>query len=309
MAAFFAQIQTPSRPKLVYMVGVQDDRRLSLATLKDADMLEGYDPRPPTFLGGELLPTGSDKALRAELADWITSAANPYFARAAVNRTWRHFFGRGIVNPVDDMIANHAPSHPELLAELSRRFVESGYDLKLLCRAIVSSRTYQQTSRPSPGADASGAEREAELFARMSAKVLSPEQLFDSLVAILGQPAKTPSVNTRLGARYEFSQAFAGDGDGDPLRYERGIPHILRLMNSPQFAGRSMTVLVSRAEDAASSPDDVVEELFLTILSRRPTPAEQDLVRGQLRDAESPAQAYRELVWALVMSTEFALNH
>ena len=309
MAAFFAEIQTPGRPKMVYMAGVQDNRRLSLTTLKDADMLEGYDPRPPTFLGGQPLPTDSDRALRVELADWITSADNTYFARATVNRAWRHFFGRGIVNPVDDMIASHPPSHPELLAELSRRFIESGYDLKLLCRAIVASRTYQQTSRPHAGGDAPRGEREVELFARMSAKVLSPEQLYDSLVAVLGPPAKTPSINTRLGARFEFSQAFAGDGDADPLRYERGIPHVLRLMNSPQFAGRGMSALVSKTEAAAHSPDDVADELFVTVLSRRPTAAELQLARDHVRDADSPQAAYRELLWALIMSSEFALNH
>jgi hypothetical protein len=234
----------------------------------------------------------------------MTSKDNPYFARATVNRTWWHFFGRGIVNPVDDMHTGNVPSHPELLELLSRRFAESGFDLKFLCRAILTSRTYQQTSRPGKEPD-----REAELFARMPIKVLSPEQLYDSLVAILGPPGKTSSIDARLGARHEFCQFFAADGDTNPTRYERGIPHVLRLMNSPQFAGRSIEGLVSRLSKSGSE-EDTAEKLFLTILSRRPTDAELQLVREQVRRADGSAEtAHRQLAWALLMSSEFSLNH
>ena len=79
---------------------------------------------------------------------WVTSPKNPYFARATVNRTWWRLFGRGVVNPVDDMHAANPPSHPELLDLLAKRFAESGFDLKFLTRAIVLSRAYQRTSRP-----------------------------------------------------------------------------------------------------------------------------------------------------------------
>lgn len=305
MAAFFAQIQTPGRPKVVYQAGVKDDPRMSLASLRQADAIDGFLSQPPTFLDGQQHHGRDGQTYRAALAEWITSRANPYFARATVNRTWWHFFGRGIVAPVDDMHAGNAPSHPELLEELSRRFAESGFDLKLLCRAIVSSRTYQQTSRPGDQAD-----MEARWFARMSIKVLSAEQLYDSLVTILGPPAKTPGIDVRLGARYEFCQSFAGDGDGDPTRYERGIPHLLRLMNSPQFAGRSIAAFVARVQVPDRPADDVVRELFLSILARPPSNAEWKLVRDQLASADSTPQAvYRDLAWALLMSSEFSLNH
>ena len=305
MAAFFAQIQTPGRPKMVYVAGVQDDRKMTLSSLQGADMIEGIQVRPPTFLDGEELQPNAREPHRAALAHWITSRENPYFARATVNRMWWHFFGRGIVNPVDDMHTGNSPSHPELLELLSQRFVESGFDLKFLCRAILSSRTYQQTSRPGEKADA-----EAKLFARTSIKVLSPEQLYDSLVTILGPPDKNSGVDARLGARYEFCQFFAGDGDPDPTRYERGIPHLLRLMNSRQFAGRNIAGLVSKVDRPGRSADDVMADLFVTILARRPTPAEQQLVRDQLKDSDASSQTvYRELAWALLMSSEFSLNH
>jgi hypothetical protein len=305
MAAFFAQIQTPGRPKVVYLAGVKDDLKMTLASLKDADAIEGLKPMPPTFLGGEQLNPADGAIYRVALARWMTSSENPYFARAMVNRLWWHFFGRGIVNPVDDMHAGNPPSHPELLNLLSRKFADSGFDLKLLCRAIVRSRTYQQTSRP--GEQAASAEL---LFARMPIKVLTPEQLYDSLVTILGPPAKDRGIDNRLGARYEFCQFFAGDGDPNPTSYERGIPHLLRLMNSPQFAGASIATLVTQAQADHRSSDEVVEQLFLAILSRRPARTELQLIQRQLADAKaSPETVYRETAWALLMSSEFSLNH
>ncbi len=156
MAAFFTQIQTPGKPKQVYQVGVKDDPELTLASLKDAGTPDGFLPRPPTFLGGEELPAGKGTTNRAALAAWMTSPENPYFARAMVNRTWWRLFGRGIVNPVDDMHAANPPSHPELLDLLARQFAESGFDLKFLTRAIVSSRAYQRTSRPGDAAGQAG---------------------------------------------------------------------------------------------------------------------------------------------------------
>ena len=304
MAAFFAQIQTPGRPKVVYLAGVQDDPKMTLASVQNTDAIDGFQSQPPTFPGGKKLQAHGDATLRASLAQWITSAENPYFARATVNRMWWHFFGRGIVNPVDDMHTGNPPSHPELLEELARRFAESGFDLKRLCRAMVMSHTYQQTSRLAEQADA-----EAQLFARMPIKVLTAAQLYDSLVQILGPPGKTPSIDARRSARYEFCQFFTSDGDPDPTRYERGIPHLLRLMNSPQFAGRNIAALVARIAGPARSPEETVDELFLAILARYPTATERKLVEEQLSRGDGPHGAYRELAWALLMSSEFSLNH
>jgi hypothetical protein len=218
---------------------------------------------------------------------------------------WWHFFGRGIVNPVDDMHTANLASHPELLDLLSQRFAESGFDLKLLCKAIVSSRTYQQTSRPGEQPDSAD-----QQFARMPIKVLTPEQLYDSLERVLGPPAKGSGSDKRAHARYEFCQFFTVGGDPDPIGYERGIPHLLRLMNSSQFAGRNITALVSRAQSDDRLVDDVVDELFLTILSRRPTSGERQIIGSQLDDARSsPEATHQDLAWALLMSSEFSLNH
>lgn len=305
MAAFFAQIQTPGRPKAVYQAGVRDDTKLTLASLAGGDAIDGFLLQPPTFLGGAPLHDAAGQTHRAALASWMTSPENPYFARAAVNRMWWHFFGRGIISPVDDMHSGNPASHPELLDELSRRFAESGFDLKLLCRAIANSRTYQQTSRPGAHPDA-----EERLFARMQVKVLSAEQLYDSLIAVLGPPVKTPGIDTRLGARHEFCQFFAADSEGEPTRYERGIPHLLRLMNSPQFGGRNLDALVSRVQAPEDEPEQVLSELYLTILARLPTQEERQLVGDELTAPDASLHTiYREVAWSLLMSSEFSLNH
>jgi Protein of unknown function (DUF1549)/Protein of unknown function (DUF1553) len=304
MAAFLTQIQTPGKPKLVYQVGVKDYPDITLATLQKDSMLDGYISRLPTFLGGEQLPQSKVKTNRAALAEWMTSSKNPYFARAAVNRMWWRYFGRGIVRPVDDMHTANAPSHPELLELLSKAFVESGFDLKFISRAILLSRAYQRTSRP--GDDA---EKQAALFGRMSVKVLSPGQLYDSLVTILGAPARTTGIDARLGPRPEFTHFFADDGDPDPTAYRRGIPHLLRLMNSPQFSGRGLTALSTRLATPGRSVDELAGDLFLTILSRRPTAKELEQFRDHLKSSESAAAASREWAWALLMTSEFSLNH
>ena len=308
MAAFFAQIQTPGRAKQVYQLGVVDDPRLTLAVLREAGMIDGFMARAPTFLGGEEMAAGKGPG-RAALATWLTAPQNPYFARAMVNRTWWRLFGRGIVRPVDDMHERNAPTHPELLELLARRLVESGFDLKFLTRAIVLSRAYQRTSRS--GGDSAAAGKQAEFFGRMAIKVLSAGQLYDSLETILGAPAKPPGPNIRQqGARREFTQFFGEDGDSaDPTGYRRGIPHLLRLMNSGQFAGRNLDALVDRLSVPNRSSDDVAADLFLTILSRRPTADERARFTAYAQRAGHVREAYGGLAWALMMTSEFSLNH
>ncbi len=305
MAAFFAQIQTPGRAKAVYMSGVRDDPKVTMQVMAGSDMIEGFQLHSPTFLGGQQLDTTDSSPHRVALARWITAADNPFFARAAVNRLWWQFFGRGLVDPVDDMHAANAASHPQLLALLSEAFVAEEFDLKFLCRAILNSRTYGRTSRAGTQGD-----REEALFARMSLKVLTAEQLYDSLVQVVGLPAKSTGIDARFGPRNEFCQAFASSGDPEPRRYDRGIPHVLRLMNSPQFVGRNLNSVVEQCTRSGGSTDSNIEQVFVAILARRPTSNELQYVQQQLASADAEATVvYRRLAWALLMSSEFSINH
>ena len=121
---------------------------------------------------------------RPVLAKWIVAPDNPFFARAMVNRFWYQLFGRGIVNPVDDMHEENVPSHPELLAALTEQFKSSGYDLKYLVKAICNSETYQRTSRP-----VEANKDDTVFFSHRAVRVLTPEQLYDSIVTVVGQNA------------------------------------------------------------------------------------------------------------------------
>jgi hypothetical protein len=306
MAAFFTQIQTPKRAKQVYEKGVIDDPTLTLANLKDAGVPDGFIQRAPMFLGGkEWSPPTATTTHRAAFAEWMTKPENPWFARATVNRTWWRLMGRGIVRPVDDMHEANEPSHPQLLELLARKFAESGFDLKFLTRAIVLSRAYQRTSQPGEAAD-----KQEALYGRMSIKVLSAGQLFDSLETISGPPAKVTGIDVRPGARWEFTQFFGDSGDPEPTAYRRGIPQLLRQMNSGQFTGRSFDGLVARLSSPANrSVEQLATDLFLTILSRRPSADEIQKARACVSRAGSTAAGLRELAWVLTMTSEFSLNH
>jgi hypothetical protein len=153
------------------------------------------------------------------------------------------------------------------------------------------------------------AEKQAGLFGRMSIKVLSAGQLYDSLETIFGPPAKTSGIDARQGARPEFTRFFGDDGDPDPTAYRRGIPHLLRQMNSSQFAGQNLDALIGRLATPDRSPEDVAGDLFLTVLSRRPTADEQARFKSYLSRAGSAREAFNELAWVLMMTSEFSLNH
>lgn len=301
MAAFFTQVQTPRRAKQVYEKGVVDDPTLTLANLKDAGAPDGFVMQKPTFLGGGEMPAG--KTNRAALADWMTSPGNPYFARAMVNRTWWRLFGRGIVNPVDDMHAANAPSHPELLDLLTKRFAESGFDVKALTRSIVLTNAYQRTSRPGDAP-----EKLAELFGRMSIKVMSAGQLHDSMAAVFGEPTRVTGIDVRGGARHEFVEFFGDSGDPNPTDYRRGIPHLLRQMNSGQFGGANIDALVTRLTSPGRTADEIAGDLFLAILARRPSAEELARVRAYVDRSGSPSTGYREVAWVLMMTSEFSVN-
>jgi hypothetical protein len=152
----------------------------------------------------------------------------------------------------------------------------------------------------------------------MALKVNSPEQLYDSLMAVIGTPNKEAAKDRkgpnpalkRPGAdpRMAFVNFFLSEDGADPTQYQAGIPQALRLMNSPQLSGGA--VVLEQALQAARSPAQVIERLYLATLSRRPTPAENQRLTTFVRTHGAEARkAYRDILWALLNSSEFALNH
>jgi Protein of unknown function (DUF1553)/Protein of unknown function (DUF1549) len=301
-AAFFsgvspkgAMLQSPGR-RVVQIPGT--DR------LVEARFLDGSEPR-----------WQADSQARVALADWITRPSNPYFARAAVNRLWSHFFGVGLVEPVDDMSDENRPSHPELLDELANQFIARGYDLKYLIRAITLTRAYQRASALSDPS-----QKDPHVYARMAARGLTPEQLFDSLIEATG--LKEPKVGGMAPPgmppntlRSQFLAKFSGQER--PIDAQTSILQALSLMNgtltgeitNPQNSINLSAVLLS---PGCSSPTERIEALFLLTLSRKPRPEEAARLAKYVAGggpAHEPNQALADVFWALLNSGEFMTNH
>ncbi len=275
---------------------------------------------PAKFLEGEKPTLPTEGAIRPALAAWMTSSDNPFFARAAVNRLWGHFFGRGFVNPLDDFLNGSEPSHPELLTLLSQEFIASGHDFKHLIRSICNSQAYQRTSATLPG----NKDDEA-LFSHMAVKVMMPEAVYDSLTTAMGTTLPGGLVSqARYGdgkgknakgaatakndSRDEFVKFFRTKEEGTPsTEFTHGIPQMLGLMNNPQF--NRVTPSVEKLVKAGAPKEKAVEEIYLGTLSRRPRADEMKLMLGFLAKAKSPAEGYADVLWILFNTNEFMLNH
>lgn len=303
-AAFFARVRRqPDTPQLASSLVVD-------ATSGELRIPDTKTIAEPRYLGGELYSQDRFLSRRERLADWLTSKQNPLFAEAAVNRAWSVMFGRGLVEPVDDLGPHNPGLHPELLEELGEYFVATRFDLRRLLRTLARTRAYRLSSRSE-----SDDPRQLELLARMPIKQLTAEQLYESLARARGGdwPDDNPQYNINR-ARDQFLQRFRGRPD-QATEFQTGMPQALSLMN-----GR----LVREATDISSSPrlrivgrmaarpEERVELLFLSALSRTPTSAERKqfvdyVTRGGVR--ADPDAALADVFWALLNSAEFSCNH
>jgi hypothetical protein len=312
MAAFFTRVRLDGNPRQAGAQaappGISEDAKAG----RPLRLPDSAKTVPAKFFLSDEPKVTRDEPVRPVLAAWLTAADNPYFARAMVNRTWTQYFGHGFVNPVDDIQPANPPSNPELFDELSHQFAAGGYDLKDLIRAICTSDTYQRTSKRPAGT----ADEDPRLFARMAIKPLSPEQLYDSLEQVLGkaQQADRPRPGQgqapRLGPanpRAAFVAFFQTDESADPTEYQAGVPQALRLMNSaPMNSGGALLNQVMKSGD---TPPQVVERLYLAALSRRPTSEESQKLTAYVARHDDARAAYGDILWALLNSSEFALNH
>jgi hypothetical protein len=260
------------------------------------------------FLGAEQPKLDSGKPYRPVLADWICTAENPFFSKSIVNRVWAQYFGKGLVNPIDDLSDENEPTHPELLQALSKEFAAGGFDLKQLVRSICASDAYQRTSIPTLANKS-----DTVLYSHMAIKVLTPEQLFDSLVAVVGEfggkgpPAKMGPGRIGGSPRERFVSFFSGADNAKATDYEAGIPQALRLMNNPRLSG-SPNLLAALAK-AGDQPAKVIDKLYLMTVNRKPTDAETKRLTQYIAKAGDSRSAYGDILWALLNSSEFALNH
>ena len=272
------------------------------------------DPKVP--YGEE--PKMEEARFRQEaFANWLTSAENPLFARSYVNRVWSYFFGRGIIDPVDDIRASNPPVNPELLDALTEDFIKSGFDTRHLIRTIVLSRTYQTTFVPNKWN-----EDDKINFSHAIPRRLSAEQMMDAVALATGTTQKVQGLPEDFRSVYLADGMVEGGNDflklfGRPKREtacecERtsnvSLAHALNLINGPMISnavtdpGNHITKVVKEQPDDAK----VVEEIYYMILNRPPT--EQELKAIDLGGGEERLAVAQDLAWALLNSPAFLFN-
>lgn len=267
----------------------------------------------PRFLDGRKISQGGDVDRRVELAKFIADPKNEDLARAFVNRTWGHYMGRGIVHPVDDFGPHNAPSHPELLDRLAKEFMASGFDVKALIRWIANSQTYQLSS-----VMIKDNEKDETLFSHMALKPMTPEQLFDSLLAATSAHkagGDNGSDKKRDQWLNQFIFAFANDEGDEGSSFQGTIPQALMMMNGELMekatGGKPGSFLADLLDNAGRKPNPVgfmVNNLYLTALSRRPSGNEMTQTSHFLSATPDTIEVLQDLFWALLNSNEFVLN-
>ena len=285
----------------------------------------------PAGLGAIPASLTPDDDPREALVDWMTSKNNRYFARSLVNRYWKHFFGRGLVDPEDDMRETNPPTNPELLDALAKNFVESGYDLKQLARTIASSKAYQLSALPNQH---NGPDK--HYFSRFYPRRLTAEVLFDSVNQVIkadskfdGLPAGMRAIqlpDNSYNASSYFLTVFGRPEGSTSCECERSqgasLAQSLHLLNSKELQERIASdkgYAAFLANDSSDSDERKIKNLYLTAYSREPETRELQTALGHIEkkaagksDKEQLAakrQAYEDIIWALINTKEFLFNH
>ncbi len=273
-------------------------------------------------LDGEPVTVGTDDDPRELFADWMTDVKNPFFAKAVANRYWAHFFGRGVVDPLDDMRVTNPPSNPELLDALTKNLTDNQYSLKELIRTICKSRTYQLSSTPN---EVNKSDKQS--YARYYPKRLQAEVVFDAVCAVTESPSDFPGLpkDTHAPKRAlqlpdESFQSYFLDVFGRPQRIsacecervnEASLAMILHLLNSDEVQGK-LARGGGRADKIAKDPrpdDEKITELFLLTQAKKPTTEQLALAKEHLAKlGKDKKQAYENILWALVNSKAFLFN-
>jgi hypothetical protein len=285
-------------------------------------------PQPPAPLDGEPLAFAATGDRREAVAQWLTSPENPYFTRAIVNRVWANYFGVGLVESVDDLRATNPASNEELLTAASSFLTENKYDLKALMRAILRSEAYQRDSLPL--AENKPDER---FYSRYYVKRLKAEVLLDAIAQATGvhgdfkymkpdnKPGDPAPAKRAIQLPDVFVDSYFLKTFGQPDRLitcecersdEPSMTQVLHLYNG-DTVNKKLQAAGSAAEKAMAEADNakVVDDLYLTALSRMPTDDERRKLAAELAAAkpDERRQAIEDLYWSVLTSREFLFNH
>lgn len=326
LAAFFAQVgRKPSATR-------GEDLIFHKRGIATATNIKTRAPLKPAAFGDAVPAIAPDEDPRLKLADWMKSPKNPFFAKVLVNRYWKHFFGRGLIEPEDDIRDTNPPSNPELLAALEKHFVESKFDLKELVRAIVRSNAYQLGAKPNADNVA-----DRQNYSRYYPRRLPAEVMLDAIDRLAG--TQTDFANLPAGTRavalpdnsYNRSSPFLrvfGRPEGESVcECERvqssNLAQSLHLINASDIRGK-LAHPGGRAETMAKDPrkaDVKINELYMVAFAREARPDELKAALEYLNEPRTNAagqpmdplraarENYQDLLWAMMTTKEFLFNH
>jgi len=309
-ASFFSQVGYKQ---------AKDPRELTIYNAAEGEMLHPVGNRrvEPKFLGAEMPKLENGKDYRMHLAEWIASNENSAFSKNIANVVWAHFFGVGIVDPVDDMRVSNPPSNPELLEYLGKQVIGYKFELKKLMREICLSRTYQTSTRRNESNQWDEREFTHQKIRRMRAEILLDclSQVTETTDKLPGLPKGSRAVQVAdgLAANY-FLTTFGRSSRATPCTCEvktsPTLSQALHLLNGETTGGKIKEGnVVGRLLESGSSPEQVARELYVRCLTRQPTDAELKSIFVKLRDYPDPRDGLEDLYWALLNSNEFVFNH
>jgi len=290
-------------------------------------------PQPPTPLDGESLPFDDPADRRVALADWMTSPENPYFARSITNRVWANFFGVGLITQVDDLRVSNPASNEELLSAAAKFVIDNKFDLKPLMRAILQSNAYQRSSDPLPGNAT-----EQRFYSRYYPRRLMAEVLLDAVSQVASVPTKFDTIafpgadfqktdfypdGTRALQLYDsavqsyFLQTFGRNQRRITCECERSdepsMVQVLHISNGDTLNGKLKEAgnRIGKLLEAKAATADIVDEAYLSAVSRLPTEEEKAPLVAAIDEAGEAERraAVEDLFWAVLSSREFLFNH
>ena len=323
LAAFFSRLERKEEPygRFEHTVAIRPNHKpvydyLGNKELKHPETGEYVRAK---FLGGDFAEDGPGEDPRPKLAEWLSRADNPYFARTIVNRIWKHYMGRGLVESVDDFRVTNPPSNEALLGALASHFIEGQFDLKSLMRLILNSRAYQLSAEPNE------TNRDDTInYSRFYLKRLMSEVLFDAMGQVAGKRLKIPgyppeekAISVSVGSGNYFMKTFGKANFRDVICERDHQPTVSQAMNL--VSGETIQELVTSSgnvidkllEQQELSQEERLQKIYAAAYSRAPTPDEQTAILDLLRDADADQREaiYQDVLWAVFNSKEFAYVH
>jgi hypothetical protein len=308
-ASFFSQIGRKN---------AEDPREVIVYNRRSGEVKHPIGGRnmTPKFLGGAVPEIARSQDRRAVMAKWLASADNPFFAPNLANMIWAHFFGIGIIEPVDDVRISNPASNPELLADLAKRFTEYNYDFKRLVYDICTSRTYQLATRTNESNTADSRNFSHGRIRRLRAEVLLDviTQVTQTKNKFKGLPLGARAVQIADGNVGNYFLTTFGRATRETVctcevKMEPNLSQALHLMNGDIVQARIKNGGLTKELLKEQSPTEVLKQLYLRTLSRPPSVDEQTAILGQLEKESDKQAAMDDVFWALLNSKEFIFTH